>query len=263
MNVRWEEVFQLPEATLAGNRRVPKTTLAAQALLTKHEQRTLDKMRRLELFATVTKGTTRIPPRVDDERDVQSVIFLSCEMAPGSQAAAEVAQLLHKCFPNPTVIMQDVGDAMCVSVSLMRKSLAERGATVVEQVASSGIFDGNAPECGPFLGALAFQALPQGDLQEYVGALAGRVMLARAIGALGFYPQAGESDQERLMELVARFDAEQGGVRRLYEERSGPDVTLNESAKLRIRIKKAERQRDATLGEIKELCNSRAKDFVI
>ncbi|MDO4851139.1 MAG: hypothetical protein Q4A93_04690 [Actinomycetota bacterium] len=154
MSTRWNDIFQLPEAALAGNKRVPKTMLAAQAVLTKHEQKTLDKMRRLERFATATKSATRILPRVDDELDIQSVIFLRCEMADTSQAVAEVAHLLHKCF----------------------------------------------------------------------------------------------------LVLVNHCDVLWSDVRRLYEERKSPDMTLNDSAKLRMRIRKAENQRDAVLTEIRGLC---------
>lgn len=255
MSTRWNDIFQLPDTALAGDKRVPKTMLVQQAALTKHEQKTLDKMRRLEHFATATKATTRILPRVDDERDIQSVIFLRCEMAGTSQAVAEVAHLVHKCFPNPTVIMQDVGDKICVSVSLTRKSHAERGATVMEMVESTGLFDAKTPEWQPFLDTIAYPRLPQGDLYEYLRAMAGNVMLSRAIDALGFYPQVRASDQERILALVNRYDVMRSEVRQLYEQRKMPEVTLNESAKLRIRIRKAENQQNAILDEIKELCN--------
>jgi len=85
--------------------------------------------------------------------------------------------------------------------------------------------------------------------------MAGDVMLSRAIDALGFYPQTRPEDQERILVLVNRYDVVRSEVRRLYEQRSGPDVTLNESAKLRMRIRKAENQQEAILNEIKELCN--------
>ena len=256
MSTRWNDIFQLPDTALAGDKRVPKTMLVAQAALTKHEQKTLDKMRRREHFATATKATTRMLPRVDDERDIQSVIFLRCEMAGTSQAVAEVAHLVHKCFPNPTVIMQDVGDKACVSVSLTRKSHAERGATVMEAVESTGLFDARALEWQPFLDAIAYPRLPQGDLYEYLSAMAGDVMLSRAIDALGFYPQAHPGDQERILVLVNRYDVVRSEVRQLYEQRNGPDVTLNESAKLRMLIRKAENQQEAILNEIKELCHA-------
>lgn len=102
--VDWNGILHLPDAALAGCRRIPKTVLVKQAMLTKTEQRRLDKVARLEHFATVQKSTTRIPPYEDDERNVQSVVFLRCEMAAGTMAVAEVAELVHKCFPNPTVL---------------------------------------------------------------------------------------------------------------------------------------------------------------
>ena len=255
MSVRWNDIFQLPEAALAGGKRITKTMLTSQAALTKHEQKTLDKMKRLEHFASATKGTTRMPPRVDDEFDIQSIIFLRCEMTGTSQAVAKVARLVHKCFPNPTVIMQELGDKICISASLTRKSHAERGATVVQEVESTGLFNGSAPEWQPFLDSMAFQGLPQDDLYGYLRGMMGNVKLSRAINALGFYPQGTGNNQERILALVDQYDAMRNDVRRLNEERNAPYVTLNESAKLRMQIRQIENQQYALLEEIKELCN--------
>ena len=90
--IDWNGILRLPEAALAGCRRIPKTVLVKQAMLTKTEQKRLDKVARLEHFATVQKSTTRIPPYEDDERNVQSVVFLRCEMTAGTMAVAEVAE---------------------------------------------------------------------------------------------------------------------------------------------------------------------------
>lgn len=255
MSVQWNNIFQLPPEALAGNKRVPKTMLTRRAALTKREQKTLGKLRRLEHFATATKVTTRMLPRIDDEHDIQSVIFLRCEMAGTSQAVVEVAHLVHKCFPNPTVIMQEVGDLICVSVSLTRKSRVERGATVIDRIESTGLFDERTDAWQLFLDALAFDKLPQDDLYVYLRAMVGDVVLARTIDALGFYPQVNIGNQEQVVALASRYDVMRGDVCHLYEERAGKDVTLNESAKLRMRINEAESQRDAILNEIKELCN--------
>lgn len=251
MSVRWEDVFRLPEAAYAGGRRIPKTVLTSRAMLTRHEQRTLDKMGRLEHFATVAKGTARVLPRVDEDYDIQSVIFLRCSMSRNSQAVAEIAHLLHKCFPNPTVILQEAGDDIAVSVDLTRKSHAERGATVVYDVESTGLFDSDDERFKPFLGALAFDSLPQSDLLAYLEGLISCVRLAQAIGALGFYPTCTPDNRVRLLELVADYKRLQAQVDALAEQRRDRDVTLNESARLRMEIRRAERQRDGTLNDIR------------
>lgn len=255
MSIRWNDIFKLPGAALAGDALIDAKVLATQAGLTKHEQKTLDKVRRLEHFASVQKSTARILPRIDDERNIQSIIFLRCEMVDSSQAVAEVAHLLHKCFPNPTIVMQEAGDKVCLSVSLMRKSLAEQGATVVEHVESTGLFRSKATEWQSFLTGLGFEHLPQEDLLAYLQAIAGKVMLSRAIDALGFYPQARPENHMQILVLVKRYDSLRIEINKLYIERRGSDVTLNESAKLKIRIREMEKQRDAILAEIKELCH--------
>lgn len=254
MSARWEDILGLPGAAYAGGRRVPKTVLTSRAMLTKHEQRTLDKMSRLEHFATVAKGTAQVLPRVDEEYDIQSVIFLRCEMKGDSQAVAEVARLLHGCFPNPTVILQEAGDGIAVSVALTRRSHAEHGATVVSEVDSTGLFDPEDKRFGPFLESLAFNRLPQDDLLSYVDTMASRVRLSQAIDALGFYPACTSANRDSLLSLVAKYERQQAEVDALATELRGKDVTPNESARLRMQMRQVERQRTRTLAEIRRLC---------
>lgn len=253
--VDWNGILRLPDAALAGFRRIPKTVLVKQAMLTKTEQKRLDKVARLEHFATVQKSTTRIPPRENDERNVQSIVFLRCEMAVGTMAVAEVAELVHKCFPNPTVLLIEAGDRMCVSVALTRKSQAEQGATVVERIESTGAFDLGRPEYADFLDALAFGHLSQGDLWEYLLDMARAVALSRAIGGLGFYPSCPAQDREKMIVLTSRYDDLGASVKWMKEQRRSKDMTLNESAKLRMEIKEEERRLRAVADEIKEICN--------
>ena len=254
-DANWNGILRLPEAALAGCRRIPKTTLVKQAMLTKTEQKRLDKVTRLEHFATVQKSTTRIPPYEDDERNVQSIAFLRCEMAAGTMAVAEVAELVHKCFPNPTVLLVEAGGCACVSVALTRKSQAEQGATVVDLIESTGAFDPDRPEYADFLGALAFGRLSQGDLWEYLLDLSRAAALSRAIGGLGFYPSYPAQNRERLLVLTSRYDQLEASIKRLKEQRRSKDVSLNESAKLRMEMKEQERRLRAIADEIKEICN--------
>ena len=251
MSARWEDILGLPEAAYAGGRRVPKTVLTSRAMLTRQEQRTLDKMSRLEHFATVAKGTAQVLPRVDDEHDIQSVIFLRCEMRGDSQAVAEVARLLHGCFPNPTVILQEAGDSVAISVALTRKSHAERGATVVYDVESTGLFDPDDSRYEPFLDSLAFERLPQDDLLSYLEAMASCMRLSRAIVPLGVYPACAPEDRDRLLLLVAEYRRQQAEVDALASERRGKDVSPNESAQLRMKIKAARQKLDAAVEEIR------------
>lgn len=253
--VDWNGILRLPDAALAGGRRIPKTVLVKQATLTKTEQKRLDKVVRLEHFATVQKSTTRILPYADDERDVQSVLFLRCEMAFGTMAMAEVAELVHKCFPNPTVLLLEADACVCISVALTRKSQAEQGAMVIDRVESTGAFHPFQPGYTDFLDALAFERLSQGDLWEYLLDLSRTVALSCAIGGLGFYPRCPVRDRERLIVLTARYDELGVSVKRLKDRRRSKDVTLNESAKLRMEMKEEERRLRAVADEIKEICN--------
>lgn len=253
--VDWSGILRLPDAALAGCRRIPKTVLVKQAMLTKTEQKRLDKVARLEHFASVQKSTTRIPPYEDDERNVRSIVFLHCEMATGTMAVAEAAELMHKCFPNPTVLLVEAGGCACVSVAFTRKSHAEQGATVVDRIESTGAFDPGRPEYADFLGALAFGRLSQGNLWEYLLDMERAVALSRAIGGLGFYPSCPAQDREKLIVLTSRYDELGASVKRMKEQRRSKDITLSESAKLRMEMKEGERRLRAIADEIKEICN--------
>ncbi len=252
--IRWNDWLRLPDAALAGDRRIPKTMLTRQALLTKTEQRVLARVASLTHFATVQKSTTRIPPAQDAEHDIQSVVFLRCELA-GSSAYAEVAALLHKCFPNPTVILFDGDGRACISVAIMRKSLAEQGATVIDRVESTGAFDPGDETYGGFLKTISFDVLPQGGLLSYLEGLADAVTLSRAVASLGFYPACAPRDRERLLALVAERDALDSRIADLRRQRRDKDISLNDSAHLRMEIKRLERDASDLTNRIKEICH--------
>ena len=250
----WNDVLRLPDAALAGDRRIPKTVLTRQAQLSKTEQKVLDRVGVLAHFATVQKSTTRIPPAVDDEHDIQSVLFLRCELSRGA-AYAEVARLVHKCFPNPTVILFGGEGEACVSVATTRKSLAEQGATIIDAVQATGAFNPSDARYVPFLDALSFEWLPQADLLAYLHGLTWAVRLSRTVPSLGFFPMCAERDCERLDKLIAQRDALATRVASTRERRRCKDISLNDSAHLRMELKMLEKELGQTTDKIKEICN--------
>ena len=250
----WNDVLRLPEQALTGDRRIPKTVIASQAGLTKTEQKILDRASRISHVATVQKSCTRIPPTIDGERDIQSIVFLRCELSRGA-AYSEAAHLLHKCFPNPTVILFGGDAEACISASITRRSLAEQGAAVIDSVESTGAFDPDEAAMAPFLDSLAFERLPQRDLLAYLEGITWSIRLSRAVPSLGFFPSCGERDRERLETLIIRGDALSSKVAGLRLQRRNRDLTLNESAKLRMELRKLEDDLRDVICEIKEICN--------
>lgn len=239
---------------------MPKTVLVRQVGLTKLEQKLLANVSRIEHWATVQKSTTHILPHVDEDHDIQSVIFLRVELGRRS-AYAEVSRLLHKCLPNPTVILTEGQDGCCVSVDVTRRSLAEHGATVVESVDSTGAFD---PDDGAWVGlldALAFRALPQEDLLAYLVAMERAVKMSRAIPVLGHYPGCGAEQADELLKLIAEYDRLTIEARGVEARRQDRNLSLNETAKLRMRQKSIEKDRDKVAEGIQKLCEaSRTSD---
>lgn len=254
MSAEWNDIFRLPVAALAG-RRVPKAALVRNANLTRLEQRALDKVAIIEHYATVQKSTTLISPHVDDERDIQSIIFLRCGLTGRSAAYAELARVIHPCFPNPTVLLFENGGEVCLSCAVTRKSQTERGATVVENIASTGGVCPDDPLYAPLLADLAFDHLPQGDLYEYVRELSWRLRLGRLTGPLGFYPSCVPSQRAHLLELSAGHDKLIAERKAVATQRKDQSLTLNETAKLRIQQHELEKAINHNLSDIKELCH--------
>lgn len=253
----WNDVFELPEAALVENRRIPKTVLVKQAALSKTEQKMLDKVSRLEHFATVQKSTTRIPPFVDGSRDVQSVIFLHCEENGDSNAYVGVARLLHRCFPNPTVILFDNAAKTCVSVATMRKSLTEKGAVVVESIESTGWVCKEGEGLDSFYDSLSFSELSQDNLQAYLEDLAWNVKLSHLIPVFGSFPVCPRCKREELRDLLEKYDVLSSDINALVcHRRKDKSLTLNESAKLRMREKQLKRELDVIVERMKAVCNA-------
>lgn len=252
MSVAWNDVFRLPAVALAG-RRVPKAALLRNAHLTRLEQKALDKVDRLEHFATVQKSTTRIPPYIGDGRVVQSIVFLRCEMT-DSRAYFEMGGLLHKCFQNPTVLLFENGEEVCLSCAVTRMSLAERGVTVVEDVSATGGFRLADPRFKPLLGLLALNELPQGDLYKYLSELSWRIRLGRLVGTLGFYPTCAPTQRPLLLELIRERDSLTAERNSLAEQRRDRSLTLDETARLRIKQHDIEGRIEDLLGEINTTC---------
>ena len=254
MSVEWNDIFRLPSAAFAG-RRVPKTALLRNTRLTRLEQKALDKISLIEHWATVQKSSTRIPPHVDEERNIQAVVFLRCKLAGRSAAYAELSRVIHPCFPNPTVLLFENGGGVCLSCAVTRMSQAEHGATVVEDVTSTGGFNPANPLYAPLLADLVLNRMPQGDLYEYVRELSWLLHLGRLTGSLGFYPSCAPAHRVRLLELSSERDRLAAECSSIEDKRRDRDLTLNETAKLRMRQRELERKIEETLNEIKEICH--------
>lgn len=250
----WNKVLKLPAEALVGNRRIPKTMLVRHSLLTKAEQKTLDKVIRLDHFASVQKSTTKIPPYIDLQRDVQCIVFIHCQMG-DSHAYMEVGRLLHKCFPNPTVILFDDIDHLCISAATTRRSLAEKGATVLDSVDSTGSFYKEDKQFVPFLNSMAFNMLPQDNLQVFAEGITWNVKLSHAIRPIGFFPTCPADKRARLGNLLEKQELFSKEVDTISQtRRMNKELTLNESAHLRMRLIQLENELGGIVDEMKEIC---------
>lgn len=252
--MEWEKALGLPAATLAGNRRIPKTQLVAQGCYTKREEKMLAAVESLSHVATLQKSNTSMLPVSDEEHDVAAILYLRCVMKCRS-GTAELAELLHRTFPNPTVLLFEAEEACGVSVALKRKSLTEHGAVVVEQIAGTGWFDPDDTAYGNYLEAIAYSALPQATLLEFMRTFAQRTLGVRCIGTLGFYPAVREGAVDELVAQVRRMSELQTQIEELRARRRSRETSLADSTKLRVEIKKLEKEKLVVAEGIKELCD--------
>lgn len=259
MTVFWNDILKLPEGALAGDRRIPKTQLAEHAKLAKVSAtsvKLLDKLRDIRFYASLNRSNSRILPVKDYAYDIESVIFLTCGLN-STTGIAEALRILHCCFPNPTVILAEgfVSSGIVVSVALRRKNLAEHGLFVTEKIYSSGLFKLKNPEYIPYLECLSFASLPQTTLLDYLVALGDRTFLARSVKNLGFYPICKDADIDLLMEHVKTMNVLSSKINELNGARKSKDVTLADTTKLRVEIRKLEQQRASIMEEIGMMCN--------
>lgn len=251
----WNDVLQLPTQALAGDRAIPKTQLVAQGGLTKTEEKKLKNVQALTFFASLSKANTYMLPVKDDTYDIEAIIVLRCVLR-SSSGFSELEDVLHKAFPNPTMLLFEAPDnRVGVSVAIKRKSRAERGATVVENAQGTGLVDYESDLYAPFFDGLDFNSLPQTDLLSFVSSLATRCMLSRAAKALGFYPKCKEASAETLVGQVKELQSLQYEVAALERARRDKGITFAESTKIRMELNDKKQQRDQVAEEIREICH--------
>ena len=255
MSMEWNDILKLPASALAGDKRVPKTQIVKQGGLTKAQASLLDTIAPVRFYASLQRSNSYMQPVKNDTYDIQSIIFLACKLS-GSGASA-VARILHDAFPNPTVLLFESidGSKIAISSCIRRKSLAERGSFVTEQVYSSGAFDVKDGLYAPYLAKLAFSTLPQATLLDYLQAFGERTMLASVVSTLGYYPECEPGETDRLMGHVKRLRTLDSEIKNLDEKRKDKGATLGETTKIRVEMKKLEVIKTQLAHDIKELCN--------
>lgn len=251
----WNDILKLPASTLAGERSIYKTQVVTQGNLTKTEEKKLAGVAKLTLFASLQKSNTYMLPVKNDDYDIEAIIVLHCELKSGAHPS-EIAALLHKVFPNPTVILfDDTAGRMGISAAIKRKSRAEHGAVVVETVQGSGLFRPESSGYDAFLAQLSYDQLPQTDLLGYMDALSNRVMLSKTIPTLGFYPRCKEAAAETFSVLVKQLESLKSRIGVLQTQRKDKETTLAESTKIRMQIKQEQQLLDQISKQVKELCH--------
>lgn len=251
-NFNWNTIFTLPKKALAGDRRITKEALLHNASLSATDHRLLKKIRTLTHFAVVQKTTTRIPLFVNEERDIQSVIFLRCELI-DSGANRELASVLHACFPNPTVIIFEYHGEAHISAAITRRSRAKKGTSIIDSIDSTEVFTIHDEMMQPFLNSLAFDALPQANLEDYLIAIMWNIKLSRLIPSLGFFPSCPQSKSCELVDLADVHEELSSRIDSSIRTRRA-NTNLAETTLMRCREEELKARLNTVIEKIKEIC---------
>lgn len=251
-NFNWNTVFTLPEKALAGDRRITKEALLRNAFLSASDRRFLKKIRTLTHFAVVQKTTTRIPVFVNAEMDIQSVIFLRCKLIDSAENH-ELARLLHSCFPNPTVIIFEYHSEAHISASITRRSRAKTGTSIVDTIDSTEVFRIHDEMMRPFLNSLAFGALPQANLKDYLSAIKRNIKLSHLIHSLGFFPSCPQRKSCELVDLADLHDELSSRIDSSIRARRA-NTNLAETTLMRCREEELKARLNTVIEKIKEIC---------
>lgn len=255
MPIEWNQYLQLPEAALQ-SKRIPKTVLVAKAGLSRTEQKALAVLKELRSYAVIGKSTTGILPHVDSVYDIRAVIYLDCALE-SWDGIGELAMILHRAFPNPTVLLMGTEDPLggrMLSVALKRRSLAKGSAAVVESVDSTDAIDPMDVSAAAFWSAIQYDALPQSDLLDYVHGVQDAVSFCNVRSRIGFVPKPGYVCRAEVHEELARLKRLDAQIAELASRRRSKDVTFGESAEIRVIESGKKEEAQTIVNHIKELC---------
>lgn len=257
MTDEWNRYLRLPASTLQGGKRIPKTVFSSRAGLSKKEQKLLGNLRELRSYAILGKSNTGILPRIDEVYDIQAVIYLDCLLGTWDRTD-DLALLLHRAFPNPTVLLMrtmDLLDGRRVSVAVKRRSLAETGAVVVETVDSTDVLDPMDGSSTEFWNVFAYDRLPQNDLLDYVHGMQDAVLFHGLRSRLGFMPKPGLMHRTEIRKDLKQLKLLDTEIRQLDAKRRDRDTTFGESAELRVLASGKKEEAQTIVDHIKELCH--------
>ena len=78
--------------------------------------------------------------------------------------------------------------------------------------------------------------------------------LSKVMTVSGLHPP--RADTARLMSLVGDLNGKDATLNSLKEQRRSPNITLSESAEIRMQMAQVQKERAAVAEEIRELCHA-------
>ena len=142
-----------------------------------------------------------------------------------------------------------------LSVAAKRKSLAETGAVVVENMDVTGVLDPMDAATATFWNAIRYDRLPQTDLLDYVHGMQDAILFHRLQPQLGFMPKPNLMHRAEIrseLDRLKRLDAE---ISRLLAKRRDKDTTFGESTEIRVLESGKKEEAQTIVDHIKELCH--------
>lgn len=208
MTVSLLAALQLPDSCRLG-KRVFKKLFLENAKLTPQDRRAFtDDVEEVVWEYTLKPSTIAIMPYSDEEREYDEIAVLRVSMRI-SKNAFRIAEVIHRSIPYPLVLVLCHANQQMLSLAPKRLSRSERGATVIEDVVSTGWMRPALPNPseGAFIAAIALANLPQASYLVLYASLIDRVLALRSACRTGEYHVLGDRDwQTRQRRLLAEAD---------------------------------------------------------
>ncbi len=236
------------------DRRVPKKLLADQGAKAQGDRRRIvEGLDDLRWVAALKPSNVGVPAFRDDARDYLEIAVLAAGLR--SQARApRLVELIHRAVPYPVLLVAAQADAVFVSAGHKRRSAAEAGEVVLDEVRvtalrhAGGRTEGDPAIDAAFLASLALSAQPSRDLQALYQGWLDRIVAHRAAVITGDYAPPGAPDDPRAAERPAALSAHEElgrSIDRLREE-AARATQIARRVELNVEIKRLEAER-ATL----------------
>ena len=232
------DALRLPDSCRLG-KRVFKKLFLENAKLTPQDRRAFaNDVEEVIWEYTLKPSTTAIMPYADDEREYDEIAVLQAILK-SPRNASRIAEVIQRSIPYPLVLVLRCDGRELLSLAPKRFSRSEKGATVAEEIVSTGWLapSGLATLESAFLDSVALSDLPQSNYLVLYTALVDRVTALQSSRRTGEYhvvnDRAAQAERRRVLAEADRLEGQVNECRMALKN----EVQFNRKVELSVRVK--------------------------